>query len=254
MLVWLYKKIKKGKNTRYQVAQALASFISEHEKKERFITEFSKKFVEKAEQLVAKAKLKAIAKKELTNSDFSDVLAKILTRQIYQKKSSLTPFLVALMLYVPDELLSQDEELIEFDADEHLKNSDSVCIDYADVIKLNGWKIRIKSLRRTPIFPFYCRYNLVGIRFNRKNKSAVVLFTRLNYRYVVYYSNNKTKKKEKDINLSKIEITKNSIRLYFDVFIFRYHRRFGITKREYLAVFEILVKDNEIKLKHNGRE
>ncbi|MGC9100830.1 MAG: hypothetical protein ACP5HC_06200 [Caldisericum sp.] len=252
MLVKLYKEIKTGKISRYQLARLLSNF-SHLTPKERFTTEFSKKFIEKAEQLVAKAKLKAIAKKELTNSDFSDVLTKILIRQIYQKKSSLTPFLVALMLYIPDEILSYDEELIEFDADEHLKNSDSVCINYADVIKLNGWKIRIKSLRRTPIFPFYCRDNLVDIRFNRKNKSAIVLFTRLNYRYVTYYSNNKTKKKEKNITLSKIEITKNLIRLYFDVFTFRYHKRFGITKRKYLAVFEILVKDNEIKLKHNGR-
>ncbi len=80
-----------------------------------------------------------------------------------------------------------------------------------------------------------------------------MLFTRIDYRYDLYYRNKKTKKKETEITLKKIEITKNLIRLFFEVFTFRYHRRYGFTKRNYLAIFEIVVKDNEIKLKRSGR-
>ncbi len=166
MLVRLYKEVKTEKISRYQLVKLLSNF-SHSIPKERFITEFSKKFVEKTERLVAKAKLKAIAKKELTNSDLSDVLAEILNRQIYQKKNNLTTFLVALMLYAPDEFFSETKNLIEFQADEHLKNSDIVCINYADIIKLNGWSIRIASSGSTPLLPFYNRENL-EIRTNKK--------------------------------------------------------------------------------------
>ncbi|PMP96114.1 MAG: hypothetical protein C0169_04775, partial [Thermodesulfobacterium geofontis] len=230
MLVQLYKAVKKGEISRSQLAKLLSSFSHLTPKKERFTTEFSKKFVEKAEQLVAKAKLKAIAKKELTTSNSSDVLAGILNRQIHQKKNSLTTSLVALMLYAPDEFFSQSTKLTEFQADEHLKNSDIVCINHADVIKLNGWSIRIASSKSTPFLPFYNQKNL-EIRTNKKNKSAVLLFTRINYRYVLYYRNKKTKKEETQITLKKIEITKDLLRLYFEVFTFKYHRRYGITKK-----------------------
>jgi hypothetical protein len=244
MLVKLYKKIKTGKISRYQLARLLSNF-SHLTPKERFITEFSKKFVEKAEQLVTKAKLKAIAKKELTNSDLSNVLAEILNRQMYQEKNSLTTFLVALMLYAPDEFLSNSKNLIEFQADEHLKNSDVACINCADIIKLNGWKIRIAGSGSRPLLPFYHKDNL-KIRTNKKNKSAVLLFTQTNY--------DKTQKDGKtQITLKKIEITKNFIKLYFEVFTSRYHRRYGTTKKNYLAVFEIIIKNNEIKLKRSGR-